>query len=435
MKKIIFFITILSVSLTMVCVLQSYVKSSDEAYPVRWTEHIKINSLDEIDSVLDNFVDEYKGKQHELTLINDEGDKHKVSTYRQYRTLQDEGYYPATNWDILYQFRFTENCTSLELLKKAKPSKISYIADFDITDNPLEVLPPTLDLINTSYEIEKAEGAIKQSKTWQEYDPTSTYTVKDAHSIHIETHEETYGGNDIYITVQAWGDFNNDSTEDVLLLVTHYIKGASYRDCRHELLTRFEEDGPLIHLPNFKPIKYPVVSPDKTQIVFIREVKECPYTSDTGWFVFDYDEIWAMDANGLNQRRLIVNNYLDMLDDDGKLVLSRMNDFLGSFGPVYFSPDSKHIYFLCQNSASNAILYTANVDGSSIKKLGYAHGLAGIIGGSPQSQHYGCIVAYMKKSVEGQPYKWVTVLLSPDGKEIKEISPEGVEKFEFVHTS
>jgi hypothetical protein len=403
-----------------------------EEYPVRWTEHIKINSLDEIDSALDNYVDEYAGTPHELTLINDQEDKHRVSTYRQYRALQDEGYYPATNWDILYQFRFTENCTSLELLKKAKPSKISYIADFNITDNPLQVLPPTLDLINTSYEIEKAEEAIKQGKTWKEYDPTSTYTVKDAYSIHIETYEDTYGGNDIYITVQAWGDFNNDGIEDVLLLVTHYIKGASYRDCRHRLLTRFEEAGPLIHLPDFKSIIYPVISPDKTQIIFIREIKECPYTSDTGWFPSDYDEIWAMDANGLNQRQIIANNHSDMLDAKGNLVSSKMSNFLGSFGSVYFSPDSKHIYFLCQNSASNAILYRADVDGSNIKRLGHAHGLAGVIGGNPNDQYYGCIVAYTKKSVEDQPYKWVTVLLSPDGKEIKELDPEEVKKFEFI---
>jgi hypothetical protein len=229
-----------------------YANTEELLYPIRWTEHIKLNSLDEIDNVLDNYVDEYAGREHALTLKNDQGDKHKVGTYRQYRALQDKGYYPATNWDILYQFRFIRGCHTLEILKKAKPSKTSYISDFNITDNPLEALPPTLDLINTSYEMEKAEEAIRQGKTWKEYDINATYTVKDAHSIHIETHEETYGGNDIYITVQAWGDFNHDGIEDVLLLVEYFIKGATYRSCGHELLTRLGAEEPLIHITDWQ---------------------------------------------------------------------------------------------------------------------------------------------------------------------------------------
>ena len=220
-----------------------------EEYPVRWTKHIKINSIDEIDSILNNYVDEYAGTTHELTLVNDDGDKHKVTTYKRYRELQDNGYYPETNWDILYQFRFTENCTSLELLKKAKPSNVSYIKDFDLTDNPLEALPPTLDLINTSDEIEKAEETIRQGKTWKAYDPTAIFEIKDEYTIHIESGDDEHGGSDIYITLQAWGDFNNDGIEDVLLLVTYYIKGASYRMCKHEILTKLEENSPLMRLP------------------------------------------------------------------------------------------------------------------------------------------------------------------------------------------
>ena len=223
-----------------------------EEYPVRWTKHIKINSIDEIDNILNNYVDEYAGTTHELTLINDDGDKHKVTTYKRYKELQDKGYYPETNWDILYQFRFTENCTSLELLKKAKPSNVSYIEDFDLTDNPLEALPPTLDLINTSDEIEKAEETIRQGKTWKAYDPTAIFEIKDEYAVHIEGDLNSINeGNDIYIDQQAWGDFNDDGIEDVLLLVTYYIKGASYRSCNYELLTRLEDDGPLIHVADW----------------------------------------------------------------------------------------------------------------------------------------------------------------------------------------
>lgn len=205
--------------------------------------------MEEIDEALNNYIDEYSGKKHELILVNDNGQKYKVATYQQYKELQSKGYYPETNWDILYQFRFIENCTSLERIKRAKPSKISYLKDFDVTNYPLEYLPPTLDLINTSDEIAKAKGAVKLGKTWKEYDPTATYTVEDEYSIHIEDDRSNiYNGKDIYITQQAWGDFNDDGIEDVLLLVKYFIKEATYRSCEHTLLTMLKENGPIIHI-------------------------------------------------------------------------------------------------------------------------------------------------------------------------------------------
>ena len=167
-----------------------------------------------------------------------------------------------------------------------------------------------------------------------------------------------------------------------------------------------------------------VVSPDGKQSVFIKEVKECPYTPDTGWFPSDYDEIWAMNADGTEKRCIISNNYAVGQD---------MQNYLGSFDSLCFSPDSKHIYFLCQNSATNALLYRANADGTNIKQLGSAHDISGVVGGDPEDTYYGCVVVHSKKVVEGQDsYSWVTLLLSADGMEIKEI--DNIDEFWSQHS-
>ena len=60
--------------------------------------------------------------------------------------------------------------------------------------------------------------------------------------------DDEYGGSDIYITLLAWGDFNNDSIEDILLLTKYFIKGATFRFCEHALLTRLEENSKLIDI-------------------------------------------------------------------------------------------------------------------------------------------------------------------------------------------
>lgn len=155
------------------------------------------------------------------------------------------------------------------------------------------------------------------------------------------------------------------------------------------------------------------LSPDGKQSVFVETIKDCPYTSDTGWFPSDFDEIWSIEADGSNKKCLVKNNYSKNKD---------MDNYMGSFDSLYWSPDSKYIYYLCQNSSTNALLYRTNRDGSNIKKLSYAHGIDGVVGGSPKDDYYGCIVVFMKKDPEGQPNRWVTVLIDSEGGEIKEIN-------------
>lgn len=160
------------------------------------------------------------------------------------------------------------------------------------------------------------------------------------------------------------------------------------------------------------------ISPDGKQIVFVRAVKECPYTEDTGWVPSDFDELWSMNADGGNKKCLIKNSYAKNQDID---------NYLGSFGDLHWSPDGKHIYFLCQNCATNALLYKANADGTNIKKFSYAHEIGGVVGGNPGDEYYGHIVVHVKKYSDDQPARWVTVLMNPDGEEVKEI--DNIEQF------
>ena len=62
---------------------EAYYSSEPEQreYPVRWTEDVNINSLEEIDSLLDKPVDlSQAGKNCELVLINDSEEEKKISS-------------------------------------------------------------------------------------------------------------------------------------------------------------------------------------------------------------------------------------------------------------------------------------------------------------------------------------------------------------------
>lgn len=153
------------------------------------------------------------------------------------------------------------------------------------------------------------------------------------------------------------------------------------------------------------------LSPDGTQIIFVRYIKPCPITSDTGYLPGDYDEIWSMRTDRSGQRCIVKNNYSDKQD---------MDYYLGSFDSLHFSPDGKSIYFLCQNCLSDAILYSANADGSNIKRISNAHQLD-VVGGNPKDKYYGHLVAGIRKSEGVAPVRWTLMLLDADGKEITEI--------------
>ena len=154
------------------------------------------------------------------------------------------------------------------------------------------------------------------------------------------------------------------------------------------------------------------LSPDREKIIFVREIKPCPGTSDAGWMPSDCEEIWAVNVDGSNEHRIIKSNYAENPD---------MSYYLGSFDSLNFSPDGNYIFFLSQHCAVDAILYRANFDGSNIKRLSNAHQLD-VVGGYPKDEYYGHPVVGIRKLPKGASViKWSVVLMAPDGHEIKEI--------------
>ena len=150
------------------------------------------------------------------------------------------------------------------------------------------------------------------------------------------------------------------------------------------------------------------LSANGDKVIFIRHQQPQSYRdNDPGLFLNRFDELWSMNVDGSNKRRIINNNYTSSLD---------MGEYIGNFGSPHFSPDGKKIYFLSQNCLSDAILYMADADGNNVRRISNAHQLD-MVGGDSGDEYYGHLVASIRKSSEIEPIEWMTVILDPDGNE------------------
>jgi hypothetical protein len=106
-------------------------------------DHLKLANLRQTEELLDKPVDMSKSGG-ELHLTSPDGQRVLVTTGRQWFDLKRKGFYPYTTYDIMMEGWFKECCEPLLYLKKAKPARISYLADFRLDADPLKNLPPCL---------------------------------------------------------------------------------------------------------------------------------------------------------------------------------------------------------------------------------------------------------------------------------------------------
>jgi len=222
-----------------------------EPRPVRWTPFIKIKSLNDIEQAIDEYDDlatriSYGSTDdpnaHVLTMVCDDGSPEvKVNTGREYLDYVSKGYYPKSNWDILFQFRFFDNVVVLKKLQEAKPSTVSYISDFSLNEDCLDILPPTLALTLT--DDTSLRAAEKKGISWKKYDPSIHITKREnTYEISVESPEKDTSS---VITHVGWGDFNNDSIEDVMLIIHHYVIGGTFRSHYFAIITKTGQDKPI----------------------------------------------------------------------------------------------------------------------------------------------------------------------------------------------
>lgn len=178
----------------------------------------------------------------ELTDGKDKNRKVKITTCRDFFDEKYKNYYAYTTYDITMQSWFIRDCSILKFLKESTPSKVSYLSDFVLSKNTIRYL--SAKLVNWAYVGSEEESNKIDSKTLEDLGPELKARFEDKFNANFDYDDTTNS-----ITLLAWGDFNHDGIEDILLNVAHHYINGSGRAYESVVLTRLEKKGKLIELP------------------------------------------------------------------------------------------------------------------------------------------------------------------------------------------
>ncbi|MDA0232999.1 MAG: hypothetical protein O3C69_05905 [Chloroflexi bacterium] len=255
--------------------------------PVRWIAAVDLEDLQSVEAALDRRVKMPDGEPLVLRKgIGDEAaDTRSVTTGREWRKALKDGYGAYWTGDVTLQSWFEFTVGTIMLLTNAQPSVVSYVSDFTFGTNALYDMPCTL---NTSWE-QHIEMALESGRTfadlpadWDQPDeryglpgyyrdsspryaavfPDAVVGEHSSEEVEFLLGTEDWGHR-ILLKLVAWGDFDGDGIEDLLMQNSTYYRGGSGRYYTHVVLTRLTPTGALVERP--VPSMFGAVRPEGTK--------------------------------------------------------------------------------------------------------------------------------------------------------------------------
>jgi len=202
-----------------------------------------MENLGQIEELLDKPVDMSESR-FKLYLTGPDKQRVLVTTGRQWFDLKCKGFYPYTTYDITMEGWFKISCEPLLYLKKAAPARVSYVADFRLDKDPLKNLPPRLGPIVSGDTRDRVEEGVARGMTWTDLFPETVVESAAPTKIDLRCADNTIG-----LSLIAWGDFNGDGLEDVLLFHAFNVISGTLRCYKHVVLTRRSREDRLSVVP------------------------------------------------------------------------------------------------------------------------------------------------------------------------------------------
>ena len=127
------------------------------------------------------------------------------------------------------------------LVLAAKPSSVSYVSNFKLDDSAIDLLPPTLSWLLSGEDEQAADDAEREGLSWKKFKPGLKIREKHTNGMTFEEPDEAT----IDLEIKAFGDFNGDQIEDVLLFKSIHAINGTLRVYRAVILTRLAAGGAL----------------------------------------------------------------------------------------------------------------------------------------------------------------------------------------------
>lgn len=201
-----------------------------DLYPVKVTTALPYSSTVDAGTLL---IQEppMPSSQDAGVIMSKDGENKKALTCSEYLSDRKMGYEPQNNAEMAAASYYISYCIPLYDLTQTKPAQISNLRDFDLwTDYqglPADVIMPNLsgDGPKGTFIAAYPNAKVKFVKT-NEIQLTNKDQMAD-------------------VTLLAWGDYNGDGIDDMMLSVSHYTTSGTYKAYDIVWLTRKSPSAPL----------------------------------------------------------------------------------------------------------------------------------------------------------------------------------------------
>lgn len=210
--------------------------AADGLYEVRWANTVELDSLESIERRLEAKEPDMFGK------LQHDGDAIKPENCVQWAALHAKGYAPTTGIEAQPDNGALLRCGTLSLLGHAKPAKTSYVRDLRWDKSLLALLPSVVATAVNEDDEQAINAAMQAKQTLAQLDPKAHVTSRQPTSIQIiEGDAQTMA----IVQAEAWGDFDDDGLDDVVVSVINGATHGTYSYVRLLTLTRSGPREPL----------------------------------------------------------------------------------------------------------------------------------------------------------------------------------------------
>lgn len=210
------------------------------AYPVQWTSFVHLKNLNDIPVLLKS--PDYVGNS--VTYEKENFPNQIAKTCQDYFRLAHENYSPSNNYEIAMESFFIHACEPLQFLSQAVPAQKSYLRNFNLHKD-FKRLP--VGLIFPALESSPSEQDMRPLGTVYSDIQLNKKKLDNKNLIEISSKKAGLVAN---ISLLAWGDFNHDGFDDLLIFVGNYDYDfiGTYHSYNFYILTKTSKNGNFLEL-------------------------------------------------------------------------------------------------------------------------------------------------------------------------------------------
>ena len=199
-------------------------------YDVRWAKTVGLETLDQAGAQLAHGDPESFGE------LQRNGETVRPSNCLEWGVLHGKDFEAVSTIEAQTDSGAKLRCGTLELLRRARPAQISHVRDLRWNESLLPLLPSIIATAVSRDEERALAAAMKEGKSLIEYVPSvHLRATREPEVIEVLEGDGTWM---VIVRAEAWGDFNADGTDDLVVSVINGATQGTYSTTRLMTLTR-----------------------------------------------------------------------------------------------------------------------------------------------------------------------------------------------------